>query len=1345
AALARAEAAEAELRPALERLNLATQAAGIGVWDRDLINGTVTGDETFWQLLDSPEPEPTVDIYHRNVPEEDRAAARQQIQALIDDPARRQEMVSSRHRVLLKNGAVRHLQRHAKPVFDPSGKLIRLLGVTWDVTEEVLRTEHQKKLVNCMSIACDSAGISIWEFDIETRRITWDTNRPAAYGLGHVPLDQLADEFHKIVHPEDLDIVLNSRTDALAQGKRDYAYRFRVARAGNPIRHMQVFARSQYDAQDKPRSVVGVTWDVTNEVQTTDMLQRQAEQERALTDRFNIAMQAAGIRPWEMAFSPTRYVWSDNFDREWLDEQSEDLVTAVVALTHPDDRDVFRNCIKAAMESNTDTISYRYRFLNRDGTWDHRQNFVRLFFNEQGKPVRALGATLSVTKEVEATEQLRAAERRLERASLSSSEGHWEWDLVTQLAWHSDSFHALLGYPHGALVGPMKPIAKRLRHPEDYLQYREKLNRHVNSGDSYSLEARFHMANGEYRWFLVRGTSELGPDGKPLRVAGSIQDIHQQKLAEDALRLAQRRFERAINGTQDGLWEFEVDSDEAWYSPRCAELLQLKPQELPNKMRAVISRLHPDDIAIANDATIAHFRANVPYDIEIRLRSGNDEYRWYRARAVAERDPDGKPLRLSGSLQDVTEARAAREELVRATEEAQSANKAKSAFLANVSHEIRTPMNGIIGMTGLLMEMELDRTQREYAETIRGSADSLLTIINDILDFSKIEAGKLEIESIETDLRGNVEDVGAMMAFQASAKTLELIVNVEPTVPQHVLGDPQRIRQCLINLVGNAIKFTRSGEVVIDVRCVGEADGKVITRFEVRDTGIGIGNEALKNLFQPFTQADSSTTRHYGGTGLGLSIVRRLAEMMGGRVGADSNLGSGSTFWFELPLRYVNTPTLNAPISDGLVAAVKGRILIVDDNHTNRRVLLGQLEHAGYEVDAVSNGADALTAMRQALADNRSYELALIDFQMPDMDGAMLGERINADAHLSRTRVIMLTSMDRHGDVGQFAAMGFAGYLSKPVRARELLDCIDRVLAREARDWHSHSQPLVTRNALNESKVAQRFSGRVLLVEDNVVNQKVAQQFLKRLGCEVLVAENGIEGVKAYETGQFDIVLMDLQMPVMDGYAATRRIRDFQGWGKRVPIVALTANAMPGQLERCLAAGMDDFLTKPLDVKRLREVLDKFGLGVPDPIASTTGNSADTPSAEIAALLSRDPAIPPVNLARLDEITDGDVEFTQELIAVFVASSAQVVAEMHTEYVKNNRAALGRAAHKLKGASANIHASALQQLCAVLEAQVIELPKNALANHLAAIETAIGDVVTYLREARPATPKANVA
>jgi two-component system sensor histidine kinase/response regulator len=877
-------------------------------------------------------------------------------------------------------------------------------------------------------------------------------------------------------------------------------------------------------------------------------------------------------------------------------------------------------------------------------------------------------------------ELLQETQRRLDRASMSIQEGHWEVDMHTGRHWASTSYLALLGFPADSADCDTLEKALNLVHPDEREMVHIVTQRHFAGGPACDLEVRLRRAGGDYRWFRLRGSAEFDKDSRPVRMSGSINDIHKQRLAEEALREAQARFTRAIHGTQDGLWELDTVNRKLWLSPRLSELLGFADGELGDRVGALRARAYKEDFDAMKTAVRVAIEDCAPIDLEVRMQTKAGEYRWFRLRGTPGVNARGNVHRISGSMQDITEARLARDDLIRATEAAHAANRAKSEFLANVSHEIRTPMNGIIGMTRLLLDTSLDGTQRDFAETIRASADSLLSIINDLLDFSKIEAGRLDIESLEMDLPGNVEEVGSVMAFQAAAKNLELIVNVHPDVPRHVLGDPQRIRQCLINLIGNAIKFTRSGEIACEVNVGGRAAGRL--RFTVRDTGIGIAPDALGSLFEPFVQADSSTTRHFGGTGLGLSIVRRLVQMMGGETGVESELGKGSTFWFELPMRPVASP---APETRTPLINTGRRILVVDDNGTNRCVLLTQLSHAGYEVTLASGGKEALATMRSATAAAaRPFDVALVDFQMPDMDGAMLGEQINSDPYLSRTRVVLLTSMDRHGDMGRFAAMGFAGYLSKPVKPRELLATLEQVLSHDAEEWHTRTYPIITLNVAQQSALMKQFAGRVLLVEDNIVNQKVARRFLERLGCEVTVSENGLEAVRAFEGESFRLILMDVQMPFMDGLAASRKIRDLESSSQpskaRTPIVALTANAMQGQLERCLEAGMDALLTKPLNVQQLEEVLVRFGLNEPA--------SAGRP--------------PPVDLAGLNEMTGGDAGFAADLASSYLDNSRELYAQIRACLAKD-RQQVARVAHQLAGASANVHAAPLRELCLNLE------------------------------------------
>jgi signal transduction histidine kinase/CheY-like chemotaxis protein len=536
------------------------------------------------------------------------------------------------------------------------------------------------------------------------------------------------------------------------------------------------------------------------------------------------------------------------------------------------------------------------------------------------------------------------------------------------------------------------------------------------------------------------------------------------------------------------------------------------------------------------------------------------------------------------------------EQLVAATERAtemalgaQVANQAKSEFLANMSHEIRTPMNGVIGMAELLLDAPLGDQQRDYAETIRDSARALLTVINDILDFSKIEAGKLELDVTRVEVRDLLEDVARLIAIQAHAKNLEVTAHIDPAVPEFVQGDAGRLRQVLVNLCGNAVKFTQEGEIALSVSVVAQDAESTTLRFEVRDTGLGIPENRLHTLFKPFSQVDASTTRRFGGTGLGLSIVKRLAEMMGGEAGVLSRHGAGSTFWFVARLG-VAVADAAAP-RPGATAVLRGqRALVVDDNTTNCKVLEGQLHRCAMQALCVNSAADALTAMTEAQRSGRPFEIALIDQQMPGCDGAELGRRINADPLLKSTRLVLLTSSGQHSEGQRFAELGFAAYLLKPVSQRDLTSCLMLVLSDKAENWHTRTQPIVTQQRVAAQRGRERR--RILLAEDNVVNEKVACHTLQRLGFHVDAVGNGREAVTAWQTGRYDLILMDCQMPELDGYEATREIRNRECGRQHIPIVALTAHAMKDDDLKCRAAGMDDHLTKPLDRERLRLCLD---------------------------------------------------------------------------------------------------------------------------------------------------------
>jgi two-component system, sensor histidine kinase and response regulator len=760
-------------------------------------------------------------------------------------------------------------------------------------------------------------------------------------------------------------------------------------------------------------------------------------------------------------------------------------------------------------------------------------------------------------------------------------------------------------------------------------------------------------------------------NGRSLTVADA-----ERRRVELELRASEARWHQLADAMPQIVWAARPDGWTDYFNQRWFEYSGLTYEQTEGHGWA--SRIHPEDRARAVDGWVKALEAGASYEMGTRFQRASDgAYRWHLVRGLPMRSPEGGIVRWFGTCTDIEDQKTA-------TEAAERANRAKSEFLANMSHEIRTPMNGIIGMTELALGTELTAEQREYLELVRSSADSLLGLINDILDFSKIEAGKLDLDRIDFDLGYALDETIRFLAPSAHQKGLELALNVHPDVPSSLHGDPGRLRQVVVNLLSNAIKFTEAGEVILRVEPASRDASDVTLHFTVSDTGIGISHDKQAAIFESFTQADSSTTRRFGGTGLGLAIASQLVKLMGGRIWVESQVGQGSHFHLTVP--FATRPSTASAVPPP-TADLRGMpVLVVDDNATNRRILDEVLTRWGMHTTVVDGGESALRALALAHERGEPFRIVLLDYQMPDMDGLEVAERIKGQVELAATAIMMLSSVGQRGDALRCRELGVDAYLTKPVRQSLLLDALHEVLAASGRPAAAPAPALVTRHSLRESHRPRH----VLLVEDNAVNRRLVVKILENHGFSVVAAGNGREAIAALEREQFDVVLMDVQMPEMDGFDATAEIRRREHkTGHRVPIVALTAHALKGDREACLAAGMDGYLTKPIRAAELLDVIDRLDFGAKGAqAASMTIPSLVGPSFDPADVLSR---------------VEGDRGLLAELVDIFRAEYPRLLADLrHSVEIGDARGAQD-AAHAIKGTVGNFGAHAASDAARVLE------------------------------------------
>jgi two-component system sensor histidine kinase/response regulator len=818
--------------------------------------------------------------------------------------------------------------------------------------------------------------------------------------------------------------------------------------------------------------------------------------------------------------------------------------------------------------------------------------------------------------------------------------------------------------------------------------------------------------DGKRVWVSINTEPLLAADGGVQAVVVSFEEITARRQAEAAVRESEERFRNAFDFAGIGMSLVGLDGRWLRVNRALCEIVGYSEETLLGQTFQMIT--HPDDLT----SDLQHVRELLAdersfFRMEKRYFHSDGHVVWINLTASLVRKPDGAPLHFVSQIEDITERKRLADSLAEARDQALTASRLKSEFLANMSHEIRTPMNGIIGMAGLLMDTKLSTEQRDIGQVITGSAESLLSIINDILDFSKIEAGKMRIDPAEFELRSVVEETLSLLATRAHEKSIELACDFDPALAVTLRGDAGRIRQVIINLVGNAVKFTEHGEVVVRARRLREHAGRMAFRIEVTDTGVGIPHEAQPRMFQAFVQADGTTTRKFGGTGLGLAISRQLIELMTGQIGFESEPDRGSTFWIELELPHVVKPV--AAKLAALPAAA--RLLVVDDSETNRRILIAQLLSFGVQAEAVADGPTALARLRGQAAAGEPFHAALLDWQMPGMDGLTLAKEIRADEKLTDLPLVVVSSAGPMEDPAG-ANVAFAAFLTKPVREAQLHRCLARVLNRR--------EILAPTQVAGTSIAPVDLPGlRLLVVEDNPANQLVARMLLTKLGHRVELAGDGQQALEQLGRQRYDAVLMDCQMPRLDGYEATRRIRAgaVRGLNRRIPVIALTAYALPHDREKCLNAGMDDYVTKPLRITELCAAFMRCGL-----IAEATPNLEEL-TAPPAVAPKPEPALgdglDPAHIAQLSALPGRHgPSLLPEVITLFRRDEAERMAALARLAAAQRGDELATAAHTLAGSCANLGARALRVAAQELETAARAGDWTEVARHLSALQMA---------------------
>ncbi|WP_194242451.1 PAS domain S-box protein [Gimesia benthica] len=1155
--------------------------------------------------------------------------------------------------------------------------LISLIPAALNLPSAALLAKELQKNKDRLEFALDSGQIGIWEWDLKHNTIYGDQRTQDIFEVYGTEQEFRFQDFLNLLHPDDRKGIDDQIEDCITSGC-PFNSKFRIIHADGSMHYIHAEGRVTYGEDGAPEQFIGVCHDFTeSKIQENALL----ESEQNFRSTFEqIAIGIALVAP------DGSWLRVNNGLCEIVGYDSDELLKLTFQdITHPDDLTADLYNVEQLLAGKIDSYSMEKRYLRKDGSEVWVNLTVCLVRHHTGEPKHFISVVENIQERKDAAEELKKYHDQVEKLSLVASKTQHSViisDAQGRIEWVNSAFSELTGYELAEIEG--KKPGEILQGPHTDPATAAVIRNHLQQQKSIAVEIiNYDRRQREY-WVELKIDPVFDDAGTLINFIATQVDITARKQSELALRKATGQFERLLTADILGIMTCRLDgrieqiNDELLrilgYSYEDAIDNQLNWQELTPPEWA------PMDLAAIEELSqTGHAK---PFEKEYLRKDGTRIPVVIGVTMLDEADD----LCLCFVL-DVTSQKATEESLKIAKQTAEEASRAKSEFLANMSHELRTPLNGIIGMTELLGLTKLDQRQHQFVDACRTSGESLLYLINDILDFSKIEAGKLELDQQAFDLEKLMIDTVSTMAWRAAEKGLELPYYVEPATRRMLNGDSNRLRQVLVNLIGNAVKFTEAGEVVVRVESVSMTQDQLKARFSISDTGIGISEEKIGRLFQSFSQADTSTTRNYGGTGLGLAISKEIVELMGGTIGIESEPGTGSTFWFEIPFQVVSDRTETSPQTSSLEGK---RALIAEENQTWRQILCEYALELKLDAVAVSTFAEVQEAIEAGTQNNVAYDLLLVNSELAGPDELKLWNSSRED--LPHT-VLLLNSLEDQLDSEQKREVDAT--ICKPLHRRQLLSVIEGVL--NGREEHGGLKTVESIEEYTTSEQPRLPAAHVLIAEDQSINQMYMEELLKALGCTCETALNGLETIEAVKRSQFDLILMDCQMPEMDGFEASRQIRQLEADGilsGHIPIVALTANAVKGDREVCLQAGMDDYLSKPVQTNQIREVFARLLEQQADPSDSSR---ADCDQSEQSRAES------PIDSQQLWERCFKNLDFANSLLNELEAVGPDRITEIQENADQQNLTGIADAAHALKGTAGILCASPLYDLSLQVE------------------------------------------